>query len=101
MSMVDVDIPKIIFSMAAIVIAAVIYLMLLAFVVDLFRAKNPIVRVVGQGLLTVAIFLPIILAASSVFTTRQLMFQALVLTGLWAVWFLGPATEKRGEPLPP
>lgn len=97
MSMVDIDIPKIIFSMAAIVIAAVIYLMLLAFVVDLFRAKNPIVRVVGQGLLTVAIFLPIILAASSVFTTRQLMFQALVLIGLWAVNGFWVQPQKSGE----
>lgn len=97
MSMVDVDIPKIIFSMAAIVIAAVIYLMLLAFVIDLFRAKNPILRVVGQGLLTVAIFLPIILAASNTFTTKQLIFQALVLIGLWAANGFWPQPQKSGE----
>jgi len=95
-SMVNIDIPKIIFSMAAIAVACVIFIAIFAFVGDILRSKNPIIRIVGRGLAGVAVFLPFILAATQAFTTRQLLTNGLILLGLWSVNFW-PPPQKPGE----
>jgi hypothetical protein len=95
-SMVDVDIPKIIFAMAAIAVAGVIFIAMFAFVADLFRAQNPIIRIIGRGLTGVVIFLPFILAATQAFTTKQLLTNGLILLALWSHNFW-PPPQKTGE----
>ncbi|MCF7223868.1 hypothetical protein L3V18_19165 [Lysobacter sp. TLK-CK17T] len=95
-SMVDVDIPKIIFSMAAIAVAGVIFIAMFTFAADLFRAQNPIIRIVGRGLTGMVIFLPFVLAATQAFTAKQLMANGLVLFALWSHNFW-PPPQKTGE----
>lgn len=95
-SMIDVDIPKIIFSMAALTLAAVFLALLFAFVADLLRSQNPIVTIVGKGLLVVTLFLPFILAGIDFYTVKQqIIFGGLGL-GIWLMNFWPPA-QKAGE----
>jgi len=95
-SMVDVDIPKIIFSMAALGLAAVLLIVLFSAVADLLRSQNPIVKIIGKGLTGVVVFLPFILAATSVFTRLQLMTYGGLFLGLWLINFWAPA-QREGE----
>ncbi|MDR7193439.1 hypothetical protein [Luteimonas terrae] len=95
-SMVDVDVPKIIFSTAALALAAVFLIVLFAAVADLLSSQNPVVQIVGKGLTGVVIFLPLILASKSVFTTAQLTTYGIIFFGLWLTNFWPPA-RKEGE----
>lgn len=96
LSMVDVDIPKIIVSMAALSLAAVLLILLFSAVADLLRSQNPIVQIFGKGLMIVVFFLPFILAASSVFTRSQLITYGGLFLVLWLLNFWPPA-QKEGE----
>lgn len=98
-SMVDVDIPKIIFSMAALVLAAVLWIVLFSEVADLLRSKNPILQIVGKGLTWVTIFLPFILAGVNTYTTKQLTIYGALFFCLWGTNFWPPA-QKKGESKP-
>jgi hypothetical protein len=94
--MVDVDIPKIVFSMAALTLAAVFLIVLFAAVADLLRSQNPVVQIIGKGLAGVTIFLPFILAATDVFTITQLTTYGVIFLCLWLTNFWPPA-QKEGE----
>lgn len=95
-SMVDVDVPKIIFSMAALALAALFLVVLFAAVADLLRSQNPVVQIIGKGLAGMAIFLPFILAATDVFTAKQLATYGALFLCLWLTNFWPPA-QKEGE----
>lgn len=95
-SMVDVDIPKIVFSMAAIAIAFIFFVVLFAIAADLFHARNPIIRVIGRGITGVVIFLPFILVATQAFTITQLLTNGAILLFLWLLNFV-PAPQGPGE----
>lgn len=95
-SMVDVDIPKIIFSMVALGLAAVLLIVLVSAVADLLRSQNPIVQIIGKGLTSVVFFLPFILAATNVFTPLQLMTYGGLFLFLWLI-NLWPPAQKEGE----
>ena len=95
-SMVDVDIPKIIFSVAALTLAALLLVILLSAVADLLRSQNPIVQIIGKGLIGVVFFLPFIIAATSVFTRLQLTTYGVIFMSLWLLNFW-PPPQKVGE----
>lgn len=95
-SMVNIDIPKIIFSMAAIALAGVLLVTIFAFVADLLRSQNPIVKIIGRGLTVVVFFLPFILAATEVFTARQLIAYGLISITAWVLNFW-PPPQNPGE----
>lgn len=95
-SIVDIDAPKIIFSMAALALAAVLLIILFAAVADFLRSQNPVVQIIGKGLTGVVIFLPFILAATDVFTVKQLLTCAVLFLCIWLVNFW-PPTQKEGE----
>lgn len=95
-SMIDVDIPKIIFAMAALTLAAVFLVLLFAFVTDFLRSQNPIVQIIGKGLAVITIFLPFILAATDVYTVKQQITYGGVAFCIWLLNFWPPA-QKAGE----
>lgn len=98
-SMVDVDIPKIIFSMVALALAALFMILLFSAVADLLRSQNPVVQIVGKGLTGVAFFLPFILAATDVFTAKQLTTYSALFFCLWLTNFW-PPVQNKGESKP-
>lgn len=93
-SMVDIDVPKIIFSMAALALAAVLLVILFAAVADLFRSQNPVVQIIGKGLAGVVMFLPFIIAATDAFTAKQLLTYGALFLCLWLANFWPPAQEE-------
>ena len=95
-SMIDVDAPKIIFSMTALALAAVLLVILFAAVADFLRSQNPVVQIIGKGLAGVVTFLPFILAATDVFTAKQLLIYGALFLCIWLANFWPPA-QKEGE----
>lgn len=95
-SMVDVDVPKIIFSMAALTVAAVLVSILFAFVADLLRSQNPVVMILGKGLLVIVFFLPFILAGLDFYSVKQQLAYAGIALIFWLINFWPPA-QRPGE----
>tara|TARA_R110000764_G_scaffold162718_1_gene250013 strand:- start:1835 stop:2608 length:774 start_codon:yes stop_codon:yes gene_type:complete len=93
---VDVDVPKIIFSMTALALAAVLLVILFAAVADFLRSQNPVVQIIGKGLAGVVIFLPFILSATDRFSVKQLLACGAIFLFLWLINFWPPA-QKEGE----
>lgn len=96
-SMVEVDVPKIIFAMVALALAAILFVVLFSAAADLLRSQNPIVQIIGKGFIGVVVFLPFVLAAAGAFTRLQLMTYGGLFLGLWLMNFWPPA-QKPGEP---
>lgn len=96
MSLIDIDVPKIIFSMAALVVAGFLALMLFAAVADTLRSQNPIIRIFGRGLLGVVLFSPFIIAGVNFYTIKQNLFFGGILFVIWMLNFL-PPPQKAGE----
>lgn len=96
MTLIDIDAPKLIFSMVALVIAGFFAAMLFAAVADILRSRNPVVRIFGRGLLGLVLFLPLIVAAIDINTIWQNLMIGGVLVFAWVINFLPPA-QKAGE----
>lgn len=95
-SLVEVDLPKIIFAMVALTIAFVLFSVLFAFVADILRSRNVVIQIVGKGLTAVVTFSPFVLVATDAYSPSQLSIAAVFFLLVWLLNFL-PPQQKIGE----
>ena len=97
-SLIELDIPKIVFSISAIIGAAFFYSMLLNSLASLTSSTNPVLNILGRQLIVLIFILPLLLGLSAIGQWQTLLYGVFLLAVALSRYI--PPRNRAGENLP-